>query len=64
MCVGSKLALNSVQLPKETISLQSNLLKNLEINLKINNHNSLITHDQSFVLLKAASAMSRSQCIP
>ena len=54
MCVGSKSALNSIApYPKETISLQNNLLKNLEINLEINNHNSLITHDQhqSFVLL-------------
>ena len=43
MCVGSKSALNSIAPhPKETISLQNNLLKNLEINLEINNHNSLI----------------------
>ena len=62
MCVGSKSALNSIAPhPKETISLQNNLLKNLEINLEINNHNSLITHDQhqSFVLLWAASVLSR-----
>ena len=62
MCVGSKSALNSIAPhPKETISLQNNLLKNLEINLEINNHNLLITHDQhqSFVLLWAASVLSR-----